>query len=157
MMSQNERRNTVFAQFEDLSEILALQKLAYQSEAELVQDYSIPPLLQTQSEIEADFSHLMFLKTVVDGRIIGSVRAELKGDTCYIGRVIVHPDYQNQGLGTLLMAGIESCFGTASRFELFTGERSTRNLYFYQKLGYKEFRRENLNQQVVLVYLEKKQ
>jgi hypothetical protein len=31
----------------DAAEILALQKLAYQSEAAIYQDYSIPPLTQT--------------------------------------------------------------------------------------------------------------
>ena len=35
------------ALYSDLEEILALQKLAYQSEAELYDDYTIPPLTQS--------------------------------------------------------------------------------------------------------------
>ena len=35
------------ASFEDAKEILDLQKLAYVSEAEIYNDYSIPPLTQT--------------------------------------------------------------------------------------------------------------
>ena len=41
---------------EDLREILTLQKLAYQSEAEIYNDYSIPPLIQTLDKIKEDFS-----------------------------------------------------------------------------------------------------
>jgi len=41
------------------------------------------------------------------------------------------------------------------RYELFTSERSTRNLYLYQKLGYHIFRAEQLTAKVTIVYLEK--
>ncbi len=40
------------ANISDLEEILKLQKLAYKSEAEIYNDYSIPPLLQTIDEIK---------------------------------------------------------------------------------------------------------
>lgn len=39
------------AKIKDLEEILALQYLAYQSEAKLVNDYSIQPLIETIEEI----------------------------------------------------------------------------------------------------------
>jgi hypothetical protein len=53
------------------------------------------------------------------------------------------------------MSAIEQRFPTAQRFELFTGTKSERNLYFYHKLGYRPFREEALNETVTLVYLEK--
>jgi hypothetical protein len=53
------------------------------------------------------------------------------------------------------MTAIEDSFGAAQRYELFTGERSERNLHLYQKLGYKPFRSERLNEKVILVFLEK--
>ena len=143
------------AQVSDAAEILALQKLAYQSEAELNQDYTIPPLTQTLQEIEAEFARQTFLIAQADGQIIGSVRAFIQNGTCHIGRVIVHPDCQNQGIGSRLMQGIEQRFHGVKRYELFTSQRSTRNLYLYQKLGYRPFRQEPLSERVTLVYLEK--
>jgi phosphoribosylanthranilate isomerase len=140
----------------DLADILALQKLAYQSEAELNQDFNIPPLTQTLAEIEAEFACKLFLVATVAGRLVGSVRAELKDDTCHIGRLIVHPDTQNRGLGTRLMDAVERRFEGAKRYELFTSERSTRNIYLYQKLGYQIFDRKRLDDRVNLVYLEKR-
>jgi ribosomal protein S18 acetylase RimI-like enzyme len=144
------------AQLTDASEILALQKLAYLSEAEICQDYTIPPLTQTLEEIEHEFQTQTFLKVVLDGKTIGSVRAYLQEGTCYIGRLIVHPDFQNQGIGAKLLREIEERFAHARRYELFTGEKSERNLYFYQKLGYRIFRKEKLTGKVPLVFLEKK-
>jgi phosphoribosylanthranilate isomerase/ribosomal protein S18 acetylase RimI-like enzyme len=140
----------------DAAEILALQKLAYQSEAELYQDYSIAPLVQTQAEIESEFGGKRFLKAVLNGRIVGSVRAELRNGTCRIGGLIVHPDCQNRGIGGRLLQAAETSFPEARRFELFTGDRSERNLHLYQKAGYREFRRQVVNERLTLVYLEKR-
>ena len=144
------------AQTSDAPVILALQKLAYLSEAEIWQDYTIPPLTQTLEEIEQEFQNRTVLKVAVDGKIIGSVRAHLQEGTCYIGRLIVHPDFQNQGIGAKLLREIEGRFAQARRYELFTGEKSERNLYFYQKWGYRIFRKEELTDKVTLVFLEKK-
>ncbi len=143
------------ATVEDAKEILDLQKLAYQSEAEIYNDYTIPPLTQTLEEIRADFVNQIFLKALIDGRIAGSVRAFMKEETCFIGRLIVHPGFQNQGIGTQLMKEIEKYFSQAKRFELFTGYRSERNIYLYQKLGYQIFRTETVTQDLQLFYMEK--
>ena len=140
----------------DAEEILSLQKLAYRSEAEIYNDFNIPPLLQTLESIEKDFEKQFFLKARADGKIIGSVRAYAKEGTCYIGRLIVHPDFQNQGIGRTLMNEIEKIFNHCERFELFTGDRSERNLYFYQKLGYRIYKKENITDQTKIVCLEKK-
>jgi ribosomal protein S18 acetylase RimI-like enzyme len=144
------------ATISDAEEILSLQKLAYQSEAEIYNDFNIPPLVQTLEEIKKDFGIQFLLKAVMDEKIIASVRAFIKEGTCYIGRLIVHPDFQNQGIGTKLMYEIEKIFSTCQRFELFTGARSERNLYLYQKLGYKIFKTAKVTDQTTIVYLERR-
>ncbi len=140
----------------DAESILSLQKLAYQSEAEIYDDYTIPPLTQTLEEIKKDFENQSFLKAVKDGRIVGSVRAFVKEGTCYVGRLIVHPDFQNRGIGTQLMGRIEETFKEAPRFEIFTGHKSERNLYLYEKLGYQRFKTIKANEKLTIIYLEKR-
>jgi ribosomal protein S18 acetylase RimI-like enzyme len=147
--------NIEIARVEDAPEILALQKLAYREEAELYDDWAIPPLIQTLEQLQVDFGGQVFLKAVEEDRLIGSVRAYQQEGTCYIGRLIVHPDFQGRGIGTRLMQEIEAAFPQARRYELFTGERSTRNLHLYHKLGYIEFRRQALSEKVTLVLMEK--
>lgn len=126
----------------DAAEILALQKLAYLSEAKLYNNYAIPPLTQTIEELVADFGRKLFLKAVEDGRIIGSVNGFLKEDRCLIGRLMVHPDFQGRGIGTLLMKAIEARFADAGTWELFTGELSVKNIRLYERLGYHAIRKE---------------
>jgi GNAT superfamily N-acetyltransferase len=138
----------------DLAEVLALQKVCYYQEAELNHDFMLPPLLQTIEEIAEDFDSQKILKAVLGSRIIGSVRAYEKNGSCYIGKLLVRPDHQNQGLGRQLMNMIEKLF-TVKRYELFTGSGSVKNLYLYNKLGYREFKREKTGNSYDLVYLEK--
>jgi GNAT superfamily N-acetyltransferase len=141
----------------DAIEILALQKVAYQSEARLNNDWSIPPLTQTISEIEAEFETKVFLKALFEGHVIGSVRASLDSGTCLVGRLIVHPKYRGRGVGTLLMEEIETVFSHAKRFELFTGTKSINNIRLYQRLGYQAYREADLSSKVRLVFMEKRQ
>lgn len=75
----------------------------------------------------------------MDGKIIGTIRAHQKDVTCYVGRLAVHPDMQNQGIGTALMKEIERYFNL-ERFELFVGSKSGKNIHLYQKCGYNVFK-----------------
>ena len=145
------------ADVQDAQEILALQKLAYQTEALLYNDNTIPPLTQNLEEMQADFPDNLFLKASDERKIIGSVRGQMHQNTCLIGRLIVHPDHQGRGIGTALMDAIEERFSEADRFELFTGHKSEGNLRFYERLGYRPFRRERVSDTLELVYLEKVQ
>ncbi len=144
------------AKMEDAPEILALQKLAYRSEAEIYNDFSIPPLTQTLEELLGEFETHTVFKALLDTDLVGSVRTRVKGNTCHVGRLIVHPRVQNQGAGSLLMAFIERYHPDVERFELFTGHRSVRNLYLYRKLGYNEFKRERINDSLVFVFMDKR-
>jgi len=140
----------------DAAAILCLQKLAYQSEARIYADDKIPPLTQTLGQIEREFGDRAFLKAVTrEGDIVGSVRACEREGTCFIGRLIVHPDLQGKGIGTGLMRAIESRFAHARRFELFTGHKSERNLRFYRKLGYGAFKEEQVTDALRLVFMQK--
>ena len=143
------------ASVESAEEILELQKIAYVSEAELIDDFTIPPLHQKIDEILSEFKHQIFLKVEFDKKIVGSIRTYLEMGTCYIGKLIVHPDYQNKGIGTKLLYKAEGQFPNATRYELFTGQESQRNLHIYGKNGYKVFKETKVSERLTLVFLEK--
>ncbi|MFA7405129.1 MAG: GNAT family N-acetyltransferase [Pelobacteraceae bacterium] len=147
--------NIRHANIADAEEILEIQKLAYQSEAIIYNDWSIPPLTQTLEEIKQGFAENTFLKACESCKIIGSVKVSINNENHEIGRLIVHPDFQGKGIGTQLMLAVEAEFPMAKRFELFTGSKSVRNIHLYEKLGYKIFMRKQLSELVELVFMEK--
>jgi ech hydrogenase subunit C len=139
----------------DIPEILALQKIAYRSEAELYGDDSVPALGQSLEQISADFDRMLFLKAVVNGKIIGSIRGIRTEDTAHVSRVMVHPYFQRKGLATRLIRQIEQELGDVRIYEAFTGHQSLRNLHLYGKLGYRQVRTEPFSPTVQWVYLQK--
>lgn len=143
------------AQIDDLPVILDLQKLCYNENAVRYNDFKIPPLTQSIIDLEKEYNDCTILKAIVQTKIVGSIRAFEKDGTCFIGRVIVHPDFQNKGIGKQLMTDMELMFKNVNRFELFTGFRDDKNLYFYKKLGYNQFKQVKINDNLDMVYLEK--
>jgi GNAT superfamily N-acetyltransferase len=139
----------------DAPAIFELQRLAYDSEAQIYDDWSIPPLVETLDELRADMARCRFIKIVLDGRLIGAVRARLSGATVSIERLIVEPQQQGRGFGRWLLQAAEEAFPLVERSELFTGDKSERNLRLYQRCGYRVIRREALSPRVTLVFLEK--
>jgi GNAT superfamily N-acetyltransferase len=146
----------ITANIEDAEQILNLQKLAYQSEAEIYQNFEIPPLTQTIEDIRGQFEDHTFLKAIEGKNIIGSVRAFSDDGSCFIGRLIVHPEWQGKGIGTRLINAIEVHFSNVQRYELFTGTKSEGNMGLYRKLGYRPFKEEVVYESYSLVFMEKR-
>ena len=161
----------VQAEEADLEAILELQRLAYQGEARLLNDFSIPPLMQTLEEMKEEFRSGIFLKAVDEkGKIVGSVRGTLRGDTLLIGNILtvpisfkklligklmVHPEHQGNGLGSCLLQELEkNC--PAPRLELFTSNKSLRNLCLYERNGYTRCAEKAVSPALTLIFLEKK-
>lgn len=147
--------NIQLAQVDDAETILALQHLAYQSEAAVYNDWTLPPLLETLADLTARFQDRLFLKAMDGDRLVGSVRAFQHGATCQMERLVVHPEYRRRGIGTDLLNRMEMLFPAAECCELFTGHKSHSNLRLYERLGYLRLRQEQVNAKVSLIFLRK--
>ncbi|MDQ3735431.1 MAG: GNAT family N-acetyltransferase [Actinomycetota bacterium] len=140
----------------DAGEVLTLQRAAYVSEAQLYDDPSLPPLVQTLPELVEELSNSFGHKAIRGSRIVGAVRSVVDGDTLRIGRLVVAPDLQGMGLGTALLAAAESEAGPdVTSAAVFTGHLSTGNLRLYERNGYVEENREQLKPGLTLVHLRK--
>jgi ribosomal-protein-alanine N-acetyltransferase len=141
------------ATIEDLEAILELQKRAYTSEGQKYGN-SIAPLTQTLEQIQSSFNDLMFIKVVLNDRIVASARIRVTEGTCHIGRLIVEPELQGRGIGKKMLATIESLYPNM-RYELFTTHRTDKYTELYEKCGFKPFKTVKIRDQETLIYLEK--
>ena len=142
------------AKDKDLPEILDLQYLAFQSEAEKFKNRDILPLKQTLDELRDELRNGVILKLVADNIIIGSVRANSKAGTTHIAKLMVHPDYRRRGFGKKLLAEIEKCF-PKTRYELFTATKSPDNIRLYEKMGYEISHYKKINDELVFAHMQK--
>jgi ribosomal protein S18 acetylase RimI-like enzyme len=121
----------------------------------MYEDWTLTPLKQTLAEMRVDFESKVFIKAVVGGKIVGSVRGymvDTAAATAHITRLIVLPYFWQRGIGTKLVREIEGCFPQARRFETFMGQKSKHTMEPYQKLGYVPIRQEKVSEQRDRVY-----
>ena len=139
----------------DADTILALQRLAYESEARRYDDWSIPPLVETLASVREHIERHAVLKALDGDRIVGSVRGVVTDGVCEVGRLLVHPDRQRRGIGSALLEAIEHRVPDVDEYELFTGNHSVENLRLYDRHGYRVVRTKVLSPAVSLVFLRK--
>lgn len=123
---------------EDLVKVLELQKISFSEVAKLIGNYDLLPLRQTLSQIQEEFKQGIILKYINENNsILGSVRGYVDNrNICHIGKLIVHPNFQNKGIGKALMYEIENFFPLCQKFTLFTGKETPNTFYLYNKIGY---------------------
>ena len=124
---------------DDGGEVLTLQRAAYVTEAQAHEDVWLPALTQTLEDVRAELAdpQTWAWGYRVDGRLVAAVRVSVEGTTATIGRLVVAPDCQNEGLGSRLLLEAEQRLPTdVADLELFTGEHSHANLRLYRRLGY---------------------
>jgi GNAT superfamily N-acetyltransferase len=121
----------------DVAEIYVLQRCCWVVEAIANDALAIPALHETHDDIAGWVSRTQVQVVRLDGRLVGAVRGHQVGELWEIGRLMVAPDLSGRGIGRWLLAHIEALAPpTVTRFGLFTGRRSERNLRMYGRAGY---------------------
>ena len=128
----------------DILELYRLQLLTFESEAEMIGSRMVPALMESEEEFKATFTQWHTYK-LVDQYDDGVVE---------VGRLMVHPDYRQQGLARELLAFVdEQC--SQDRRVLYTCTKSWINIKLYTKMGYKAVREIQDDTGLSFVYMEK--
>lgn len=120
-------------------EVLTLQRAAYVPEARRYRDPELPPLVQTLEEVRTELGRadVVGLGVWDGGRLVGSVRLRVDGAVAHLGRLVVAPDRQGEGIGSDLLAACERVLPPeVGEIRLFTGSRSEATIRLYERVGY---------------------
>jgi tRNA (guanine37-N1)-methyltransferase len=121
----------------DAGELLTLQRACWVQEQQVNPGVQIDALTEDLDDVRAWIREGVVLVARREGRLVGAVRGRLHDHTWDVGRLMVAPDLQGQGLGRALLAAIEAVAPPeATGFELFTGAGSLRNQRTYKRAGY---------------------
>ena len=143
------------ATIEDVPEILELQYKAFYPVAEQLNWLDAPNLTETVNQAREDFPKFTVLKMVDDnGKIIGSVRGNVDNGSLYIGRLMVLPEFQQNGYGKLLFHKIQELL-PHRRVWLETCADVQSSFTFYEREGFNTFKTEVLGNGLSWVSMEK--
>lgn len=140
----------------DILELYRLQLLAFESEAEMIGSRKVPALMESEADFKAAFNQWLTYKMIDDaGQIIGGIRYKYDDGYVDVGRLMVHPEYRQQGLAQKLLAFVdEHC--SSKRRVLYTCTKSWINIKLYTKMGYKPIKEEQDGTGLSFVYMEKR-
>ena len=139
----------------DILDLYRLQLLSFESEAEMIGSRMVPALMESKEDYNDAFNQWHTYKMVDDtGRVIGGIRYQYDDGVVEVGRLMVHPDYRQQGLARKLLAFVdEQC--SQDRRVLYTCTKSWINIKLYTKMGYKAVREIQDDTGLSFVYMEK--
>ena len=143
------------ATIEDVQALLDLQHKAFGSLCEELDWNDAPPLTETLEHVREEFAQCTTLKVLNDeGRIIGSVYGSVTDGSLYIGRLMVLPEYQQQGMGKQLFREIQRLL-PHHRAWLCTCKQVRPPYEFYLREGFRPYKDEIVGPGLTWVYMEK--
>ena len=143
------------ARLADAGFIHALRKAAGQAEAVLYGDDSFPVLDESLQDLQNEFEQKVFLKAVINGKIIGSIAGHWDGHTVNVDGLAVHPYFQNTGVSGRLLMEIEQAFQGMKQIETRVGNKNEPLQKELLELGYQNFKTEVFTPKITWIYLRK--
>lgn len=135
---------------EQAKQILHIQLAAYQREAEQIGYQDLPPLKQTVKDIMKTDEKFIGFET--EGQLLGIASYEMHEDRIVLSRLAVHPHHVHQGIGTKLMQFI---INHQLPIELTTAEANTPAIQLYEKLGFQQTDRLQVENNLILTKMER--
>lgn len=128
------------AEYEDIPQIQEVAKEAFKIYVEGAGIASIVGYLdETYEDLKSELENKLVFAALLDGVIIGSVRIEINPDkTAYLSRFGVRGDFQNKGIGKMLMNTVDNAMKELgiTKLYLHTASRMFSLVRFYYGRGF---------------------
>ena len=143
------------ATLQDVPELQELQHKAFGPQCIELGWEDAPPMTESLEHAYEDFAQCTTLKVLDDeGRIIGSIRGNVTDGSLYMGRLMVLPEYRQQGIGKQLFREIQSRL-PHNRAWLCTCKQVQAPYEFYLREGFRPYKDEIVGPGLTWVYMEK--
>jgi ribosomal protein S18 acetylase RimI-like enzyme len=148
------------ARAEDAIRLTEMQARAFMPQVHRRGGFETSPAAETPDRmlerITSAKSHSFII--MADEAYAGMIRIKELNDGAYkISPIFVVPEFQNQGIGQKAMSLAEELFPDARLFTLFCVREEERNVYFYEKLGFRKTGYERkLDKNITLIGYERR-
>ena len=143
------------ATIQDVPELQELQHKAFGPQCIELGWEDAPPMTESLEHAYEDFAQCTTLKVQnEDGCIIGSIRGHVTDGSLYMGRLMVLPEYRQQGIGKQLFREIQSRL-PHNRAWLCTCKQVQAPYEFYLREGFRPYKDEIVGPGLTWVYMEK--
>ncbi|WP_404451001.1 GNAT family N-acetyltransferase [Virgibacillus necropolis] len=137
----------------EVQNILNVQLLAYQVEANLIEFDGIPQLNDTVDSIMG--SNETFIGYKYERELAGFISYEALEDELDICRLVVHPNYFRKGIASKLLNYVMSENSEVNRFTVSTGSKNIPAISLYERFGFTPYQKVEVATGIYITLLEK--
>ncbi|WP_338754535.1 GNAT family N-acetyltransferase [Bacillus sp. FJAT-52991] len=134
-------------------EVLNVQLLSYQIEADIIGFSDLPPLKDTVETLQPCGE--TFFGYFINEELCGAISIKIEKDMVDIHRLIVHPKHFRKGIAEKLLNIIEKK-QEVEKVIVSTGSKNTPAVQFYLKHGFQVVEEIKVNEHLSLTRFEKK-
>lgn len=132
-----------------VEELLKLQLLSYNVEAELIDFYEIPPLKDTIKTLQ-QCDEIFYGHYEQDGELSGVISIKVEKNVLDIHRLMVHPKHFRKGIANMLLAFVEGSEKEIDKIIVSTGTKNTPAVRFYEINGFSKTGETRITEQLSL-------
>lgn len=123
---------------EDAESIYSILQDAFKEYRLITGVDKLDALSETADEIRKDIKNKMVYVAVIDDKIVGTLRLEIKDNEAYLSRFAVDPESRNIGIGKSLMSVVDKYLKEkgVSKVTLHTASRHGELMRFYYGQGF---------------------
>jgi ribosomal protein S18 acetylase RimI-like enzyme len=140
-------------EMDEARELLALQKLSYRQEADLVGSEQLPPLHESLEALQQ--STETFYGYILSGQLVGAISYKREGGLLDIYRMMIHPDYFRRGIARTLLQFVEGCEPGIKRIIVSTGSLNAPACALYERQGFTATAEEEIVPDLWITHFEK--
>lgn len=139
---------------DEATAVLALQKLSYRQEANLIGSDQIPPLRETLEALQQ--STETFYGYFLSSQLAGAISYKRESDLLDIYRMMVHPDYFRRGIARALLQYVEGCEPGIKRIVVSTASLNVPARTLYKHQGFTATAEEEIIPRLWIIHFEKR-
>lgn len=140
---------------DDMPELLELQRKAYAPDFGSLDWTNDSPLLETLEHLCQEFRRCTIYKVQnTEGQIIGSIRGNVANGSLWMGRLMVHPDFQGHGIGRFMFCEIQRLM-PHRRAWFWACQQMAKTYNFYLRQGFQPTAILNENPKLTWILMEK--
>lgn len=137
-----------------VNDILYLQRVSYQVEAQIIGFDRIPPLMDTISSISKCGETFSGYYSEND-LLAGIISYKVEGQVLDIHRLAIHPDFFRKGIAQKLLVYVENLNYGFTKIVVSTGLKNEPAINLYRKFGFKRIRTVKMEEGIDIVLFEK--
>lgn len=118
--------------------ILDLQRVSYQIEANIIGTDEIPPLMETMDQLRSCGEAFLAFREMEE--IVAALSYKREGLVVDIHRMMVHPQHFRKGIAGQLLTHLEELEADAQEFIVSTGAANAPAVRLYENQGFKKVR-----------------